>query len=340
LVSGALRYSLFTDMRNAPGTPPTPEHYDRIVELVQLAEELGYHTVWTTEQHAVDDGYLPTHLPVLSAFARETNRIRVGSGVILLPLTQFRRVVEEACVVDMLSHGRLTLGVGAGHHPHEFQAYGVSLKDRARLMEEGLQFLRPGLAGENLPDGLPVNVPPAQSPIPLVVGGVVAPAVDRAVRLADGHFAYAYVDPDTTLPAQWRERIAPSMERHEKSPGDFQLIFTSIVWASDDYRDEWKDYVYPAFLYQQQRYAEWAGDVPLPEGLLGPPEGIERLRQRMLIGTPNEIVERLNAIRAVYPFHEIVIWPQLPGVPYELADKCLRTFATEVAPRIDNITAA
>lgn len=332
--AGPVRFGMLTDMRDAPGRPPTPAHYDREIELVQLAERLGFSCVWTTEQHGVDDGYLPTQLPVLAALARETSTIRVGSGVILLPLTQFRRVAEEATVVDVLSGGRLVVGVGAGHHPHEFEAFGVELSERARLMEEGIAFLRAGLGGEAAPDGLPVNVPPAQERIPLVVGGVVRPAIERAVRLGDGHFAYSYVDPDNALPEQWRSRIAPALEASGKSRDRFQLIFTSIVWPSEDFEAEWRDYVRPAFLYQQQRYAEWAGSVELPEGLLGGGDKADRLRRSMLIGPPAEIAERLSAIRAVYPFDEVVIWPRLPGIPHELGERCLRTFAEQVAPAI------
>jgi alkanesulfonate monooxygenase SsuD/methylene tetrahydromethanopterin reductase-like flavin-dependent oxidoreductase (luciferase family) len=329
-----IRCSMFTDMRPPPGCKSTPEHYDRVIGLVKHADDLGYHTVWTTEQHGIDDGYLPTQLPVLAAFARETERIRLGTGVILLPLAQPRRVVEEACVVDVFSHGRLTLGLGAGNYPHEFRAFGASLADRAEAMETGIAFVRQGLDGGPLPDGLPVNVPPAQARVPLVVGGLVKKAVDRAVRLADGHFGYAYVDPDTELPMQWRERIAPALEAHGRGPADFQLIFSSIIWPSDDYEAEWREHVGPAFLYQQRRYAEWTGDVASTEGYLEGDMDLDELRKRMLIGTPEEIADRLNAIRDVYPFHEVVIWPQLPGVPFELAEKCLRAFREEVAPRV------
>lgn len=323
------RFSLLTDMRPAPGTRPTPEHFDRVLETVAIAERLGFHTVWTTEQHGLDDGYLPTHLPVLSAIARETTRIRLGAGVILLPLAQPRRIVEEACVVDMLSAGRLTIGVGAGHHPHEFAVFGRRPADRARLMEEGLAILRAGLAGEVLPDGHPVNVPPVQAPIPLIVGAAAPRAVDRAVRLGDGHMAYAYEEPEAVLARLWREQIAPAMERHGRAVGGFALIFTSVIWASPDWEREWERFVGPAFAYQQRRYREWAAGA-------GAPEGVARVEdpRGMLVGPPGEIAERLSALRAIYPFDEVVIWPQLPGVPDELAREQLHIVATEVAPAV------
>ncbi len=308
-------------------------------ELIRHAERLGYHTAWTTEEHGVDDGYLPTHLPVLSALARETQRIRLGSGVILLPLTQFRRLAEEAGVVDVISGGRLTLGLGAGHHPHEFRAFGVDLADRARLMEDGLEFLRAAFApGHVAPDGLPINIPPVQQPLPIVVGAAVKAGVDRAARLADGHFAYGYVGVEESLPRQWRERIEPAMEANGRTHQNFQLIFTTVVWASPDFEREWSEHIGPAFIYQQRKYAEWAGAGPPPEGVLGEAAELDQLRRSMLVGPPAEIAERLAAIRAIYPFDEIVIWPQLPGVPTALARRGLECFAEEVVPRLGATT--
>src|SRR5262252_5579006 len=106
--------SIYMDFRARPGVPPQAADFEDGIMLVRAAERLGFFHVWTTEQHGVDDGYLPAQLPMLAALARETSRIRLGTAVILLPLTHPRRVVEEACVVDVLSGGRLTLGLGAG----------------------------------------------------------------------------------------------------------------------------------------------------------------------------------------------------------------------------------
>ena len=71
---------------------------------------------------------------MLAALARETSRIRLGTAVILLPLTHPRRVVEEACVVDVLSGGRLTLGLGAGNYPNEFRVFGAGLAERGKVV--------------------------------------------------------------------------------------------------------------------------------------------------------------------------------------------------------------
>jgi len=337
-----IAFSTITDMRPAPGTVPTPAHYDGHVRLVQVAEELGYRTAWVSEQHGMDDGYLPSPLLALSAFARETTTIRLGTGIVILPFTQLRRLAQDAGVLDVLSGGRLTLGVGSGVHPHEFRIYERRLEDRGPAMEEGLAFLRTAFATGRAPqpDGLPLPVPPVQRPLPLIVGGLVRPALDRAARLADGHFGFGFYDPEEDLTRLYGNVIAPAMERHGRDASDFQLIASTMVWASEDWEREWRDHVGPAFQYQQRRYAEWAGgdDADLPAFVTASSWDLEEVRARLMVGPPAEVAERLSAIHAGYPFDEFVVWPTLPGVPHELAEQFVRTFATEVAPAIGTST--
>jgi alkanesulfonate monooxygenase SsuD/methylene tetrahydromethanopterin reductase-like flavin-dependent oxidoreductase (luciferase family) len=330
--------SLYTDMRPAPGADPR-RHYREVVAEVQLAERLGFHGVWTTEQHGVDDGYLPAQLVALTAFAMRTSRLRLGTGVVLLPLAQPRRVVEEACVVDVLSGGRLTLGVGAGNYAHEFRAFGVARERRGRILEASIRFMRPGLAGEGLPDGLPVNVRPVQRPIPLVVGGLAEPAVDRAARLADGHFAYAFMDPARELTRLWSRRLGPALERHGRARPGFRTIAAVVLWASDDFEREWLGQVGPAFLYQQRRYRDWDAGLERAEGYLeGADADLGALIPRMLVGPPAELVERLAALRAAYPLDELVFWYRLPGVSHELACEHLERVAEAVLPAVREVT--
>lgn len=325
--------SLYLDLRTRPGVPPGPDDFEEAVALVHAAERLGFHGVWTTEQHGVDDGYLPAQLPTLAAFARETSRLRLGTGVILLPLTHPRRVVEEACVVDVLSHGRLTLGLGAGNYPNEFRIFGVPMSGRARRMEDGVSFVRAGLSGGLLPDGSWVNVPPVQRPIPLVLGGLVEAAIDRAVRLAHGHFAYAFDEPEKDLPEMYRTLVAPALEQHGRPAEDLKILFASVIWVSDDAAGEWRHHVGPGFSYQQRKYAEWEGGAPTAGGYADGTE-LEDARRRLLVGRADEIAERLLRLRERYPFDEVVFWARLPGVPLALAMEHLERLAEGVMPRL------
>jgi alkanesulfonate monooxygenase SsuD/methylene tetrahydromethanopterin reductase-like flavin-dependent oxidoreductase (luciferase family) len=334
--------SLYTDLRPAPGAP-FARHYEEVIDEIRLADRLGFHQVWTTEQHGVDDGYLPAQLVALAAFARETERIRLGTGVILLPLAHPRHVIEDACVVDVLSGGRLTLGVAAGNYPNEFRAFGVPRERRGRILEEGIRFLKPGLDGGVLPDGLPVNVPPVQRPIPLVVGGLAEPAIDRSARLADGHFAYAFLDPEREFALLWNERLRPALERHGRDVRAFRFSAAVVLWASDDAEREWRETVGPAFLYQQRKYAEWDAGEERAEGYLESDPALtdlDAVRERMLVGTPESIAERLVALHAACPLDEVVFWARLPGVPHDMAVAHLERLAERVLPVVHDLGTA
>ncbi|MGY3573090.1 LLM class flavin-dependent oxidoreductase [Bradyrhizobium sp. USDA 4504] len=327
--------SYLTDMRDIGGRAPTAQHYDEQVKMAKFAEELGYKTVFVAQNHASDDGFCPAPLAVLAAMARETKRIRLGTGIIQLPLTQFRRVVEEACVVDTLSNGRLTLGVGLGQYESEFKAFERSLKDRSKLMEDGLTFLRHSFSGEPLPDGLPLSVPPVQRPVPVVVGSYLARPTERAVRLADGQFMTCHMDQESDLGRRWKEIVSPALQKYGRSPDNFQLLLMSVIWASDNHKDDWRDFVEPAYLYRYNKSGSLFDKQKLPQlyDVLdsAKAQGPDGMRNRMLVDAPSKVAARLKKVREVYPFNEFIIY-KLNGIPHDQFAKFLQTFREQVAP--------
>jgi alkanesulfonate monooxygenase SsuD/methylene tetrahydromethanopterin reductase-like flavin-dependent oxidoreductase (luciferase family) len=109
---------------------PITEVYDEHLQEAVLAEELGYDHVWTTEHHFYDDAWSPSLLPILSAIAQRTSRIRLGTFIIILPFHHPVRVAEDAATVDILSKGRLDLGVGQGYVVSEFESFGIPRSQR------------------------------------------------------------------------------------------------------------------------------------------------------------------------------------------------------------------
>ena len=125
------------------GLSPTQSQplFDVMCLQAGLAEALGFDVLWAHEHHSGGTTY-PSPLMTLAALAGVTRRIELGTNMLLLPLHHPLRVAEDAAMVDVMSGGRLRLGVSAGYSPADLQAFGVSPDARAKRMREGLSLIR------------------------------------------------------------------------------------------------------------------------------------------------------------------------------------------------------
>ena len=144
-----LRLGVAYDFRNPPESGLAHrELYAAILDQVAWLDGLGLDLVWFTEHHFVDDGYLPSWIPVAAAMAARTSRVRFSCDVCLLPFNHPLRLAEDLAVLDNLSGGRVEVGVGMGYAPHEFRGFGLPVARRVSLTDEGIAVLRRAFTGE------------------------------------------------------------------------------------------------------------------------------------------------------------------------------------------------
>src|SRR5437762_5570625 len=190
-----MRFGLYSSIAN----PPRGEHLDRAIDEViaeaQLAESCGFDSCFFGEHHQDKDGFLPSPLIVATAVAARTRTLRVGTSVILLPLHHPVHLAEDVITLDLVSKGRLVLGVGIGYQAADFRAFAVPMDDRLARFEESVEILRLCWAGETfsfrgkhyeLDDVRIMPRPYQKSGPPLWIGASVAAAGRRAGRIADG----------------------------------------------------------------------------------------------------------------------------------------------------------
>ncbi len=153
---------------------PLARTYADRLELLQAAEQAGFYGYHVTEHHSTPLSGTPSPSVFLAAAAQRTQRIRLGALLFLLPLYHPIRLLEELCMLDHLSNGRLDVGVGRGVSPYEFASFGVALQDSAEVFEEVLEILEKGFMTDRLThrgkrfelDDVPIAIRPVQRPHP------------------------------------------------------------------------------------------------------------------------------------------------------------------------------
>src|SRR4051794_38729930 len=149
--SRRIRFGLWYDFRNpAQWRQSSDRLYREILDQIAWGENNGFDDVWLSEHHFIEDGYLPSILPAAAAIAARTNRIRILSGVLLVPFHNPVRLAENIAVVDVISGGRFELGAGVGFKREEFEGFGVPFKERGARTNQSLEIIRRALAGETV----------------------------------------------------------------------------------------------------------------------------------------------------------------------------------------------
>jgi alkanesulfonate monooxygenase SsuD/methylene tetrahydromethanopterin reductase-like flavin-dependent oxidoreductase (luciferase family) len=331
---------------------PWPRLYQECLELVDAAEALGFDEVWLSEHHFVDDGYCPSLLPVAAAIAARTKRVRIGTKVMLLPFHDPVRLAEDAAVVDVLSNGRLDLGLAAGYRLAEFAGFNIDPSERGARMDESLQVLRQALTGEPFEYAgrfyrygrVQVVPPPVQQQpesglpaVPIWLGGRSRAAMRRAavngchLQLADFVLANALAD--------YRAYVG-ALQDAGRDPAEYKIAAVGTMFVDEDAERAWH-IAGPHLLYQQNQYCQWfaeAGDRPTdqfkpisdPHDL---PEG------SYLIGAPGDVLPRIRDLYRQVPFTHFAFWVLLPGMRLAAALKSLELTARHLLPALRHLAA-
>lgn len=133
---------------------PPAERYRLATEQIEHAEKAGLDSAWIAQHHFHErEGGLPAPFAFLGFVAARTSRIRLGTGIVTLPLENPVRVAEDAAVLDLMSDGRFELGVGTGGNPSAFAAFGLDSAERNTIFARNLDVVRNALAGGALTGG-------------------------------------------------------------------------------------------------------------------------------------------------------------------------------------------
>jgi alkanesulfonate monooxygenase SsuD/methylene tetrahydromethanopterin reductase-like flavin-dependent oxidoreductase (luciferase family) len=330
--------------------------YDSTLEQMLAAEPLGYHSVWIAEHHFNDYGLCPTP-PVLAAFvAARTTTLRLGMGVSLLPLHHPVDLAENLAVLDVVSGGRLDVGIGRGGTLQDYQTFQSDRADARARVEEGIALIQQAWTGApfdfpgrfHAAERLHVRPRPVQRPHPpLFVACNSEDSVRSAARLGLPTLSSFFVPVDEL---QRRHQIYREVARDAgRTESEIEALEAQswgmrVVHVAPDREEALRAIEAPFMGYQHKmavlRSDGTGGSVPnsFDRSLLKLRSFQEYLATGWtLVGTADEVREGLEHYREATGYQRVLLLMALPGLPTELALRSMRLFAEKVAPAMTSV---
>lgn len=343
-----MKFGILVNTQDPPDGKNIPRLYQEILREAELAESVGFDSVFVPEHHMMPDGYLPAPQVLLGAIASRTQRIRLGSSILQLPEWHPINIAEAWSVLDNISNGRTILGVGLGLVEPEFRLFGRNVKDAAQLFSEQIEIIRRAWTQESFSfqgrfynfENVSITPRVVQKPHPPIwIGAMSEPALKRAGRLGSGWIS----DPlhHIEVMKSWAD-IYRQQALENENPAEvvimraFMLAETQAeieqVWwpplrtshlfyknlgffESGRFNTEWEPWV------RTIKDEDWTFNRVAPN--------------RIIAGTPEQVVDEIQRYRDYVGCQYMVLYLRHPAGPdHEHVMKAIRLFGEKVLPRL------
>ncbi len=304
-------------MQNFTAAPEMPDA-KALIDYSVRVEQLGYESIWVWDHILLGvDPYFPIldSLSVLTAVAAHTERIRLGTGILVLPARNPVVLAKQLSTIDHISNGRLTLGVASGWYKREFDAIGVPFHKRGNIMDQNLDILTRLWQEDSVTGSYPpyelaeavMSPKPVQKPRPpILIGGYVDRVLKRAGVVGDGWLTYYYTPEG--FAKSW-DKVRRFAEEAGRDPDTLRSINQLPIYIGKS-RDDVKDLM-QEWLTTEWDFAGWSDSTAASA----------------VIGTVDDCVEQLQG-------HLDVGVQQITLVPYRFDMEQIEQIAEEIIPRI------
>ncbi|MGN9764044.1 LLM class flavin-dependent oxidoreductase [Micromonospora sp. SD12] len=327
-----------------PGNRPDHEVYRDSLALADLAEPLGFHSIWTVEHHFTGHSPVPNPLQLLAYVAARTTRIELGTAILVLPWHDPLRVAEEISVLDILSGGRTTIGFGRGRSEIEYAGFGVDPQEGHARLAEGIDFLRRALTEDPLHyagkfyhcAGLSIRPRPLHQPERGFHGAAHSSASATLVGAAGLRLIFSpETDEEFTDGLLRAYRDAAATNGHQPGPSSAHLY----VCVDTDRRrafDRARRYMTPmveslARHYRARPHQILSPADPDPEETT---DAVSQFMAKHVVGTPQECVDKLARLGERFDIGQFIGEFSYGGMPVDEARENLTLFAAEVLPAL------
>jgi alkanesulfonate monooxygenase SsuD/methylene tetrahydromethanopterin reductase-like flavin-dependent oxidoreductase (luciferase family) len=324
-------------------------------EQIDAAERWGLDAMWLAEIHVNPErSVCSAPLTLASAIAARTKRMKIGTGVQVLPLCHPLRLAEEAATVDQISHGRLIFGIGRSGFPRTYEAYGVPYGESRERFAETLEILKKAWTEPEFSykgkyysfDHVKMTPKPYQKPWPDI--RVAANSVDTFPGIAKlGHAVLVAVRQGTLEELEPNIRLYQDAWKEAGHPGRGKVYLRAPVYLADtdkEAREEPEESIMYFYRYLGERLEDSATRAGVQQGDLRAARGRrlqtisydEALREKLIVGSPERVIDRLLGLKETLGLDGILCEMNCgTKIPHPRVMKSLRLLCEKVSPRFN-----
>jgi alkanesulfonate monooxygenase SsuD/methylene tetrahydromethanopterin reductase-like flavin-dependent oxidoreductase (luciferase family) len=340
--------------------PPADRHADivrRELDQMVLSEELGFDEVWLTEHHFIDYGLSVDPATLASAVASRTSRVRIGLAAAILPFHEPIRFAEQMALVDIISGGRVDVGVGRGNRPSEFIGYRVPQVENRERFDEAVQIIQRAWTEERFSyDGRFFQIPPVrvipkplQQPHPPLYQVCVSPDSIEGTALRGWPMLNSILFGGVDQLVASRDRYVTTLQKAGRTAAEIQALLSrwgvsrqiyvaptdaqALAEAKDAemwYQESFRKFVIPERIEEShptlqpgfRAMAERLSKITW-EGLVG---------ETLAFGSPETVARHIEEMRRM-GVGQVLCWMNFGGLPQDKVRRSMELFAREVMPR-------
>lgn len=327
------------------------------LELMVAAEELGFDSVWPAEHHFTEYGYCASPALTLAAVAQVTKRVRLGTGVVVLPMNHPLRVAEDFAMLDLMSDGRVDLGVGRGYQPLEFERYGIEQTTARDRFDECLTVIRQAWTEGRVDfhgryydfTDVPVRPRPLQRPHPPIWMAALSPGTfERAGRLGYNLLLGSVFGLTPELAVERRRDYYRGLAAAGHDAADKKIGCLMLVYVADTMeraRREYKEAV-EWYFHTISKYVAKEGAAPVKSYEIY--SDFQRIAKAIdfdlltagkyvIAGPPDHVIEELTKAQEVYGMTELLCWTRLGGLDNDKVLRSMQLMGDKVIPRLRDL---
>ena len=336
-----MKFGLLHKPMDPPDAKNIRTRWKETLEATKLAESVGFDGAFIPEHHMMPDGYPPSPWAALGAMAAVTTTLEVGTTVHLLPFEHPIHVAEHAAMVDVLSEGRLRLGVGMANFPTEFELYGLNPKTQVSRFEEAIDLVQRAWAGEDIEhEGKHFKIKGKISPLPesaeLWIGAMSEPGVRRAAK-----FGCPWpTDPLHNIHVMkfWTDKYREAGQEFGTSD-KLSVVLLRDGWVADSLEEverDWWPVIRAEHWFYFEKVPRWVADLEPNIADIKSESDFHfdnHHIDRFIAGSPQDCIDKIQKFKDELDMDYLIMSFREPhGPSHEQELECIERFGKEVIP--------